>query len=136
MKVTYTAKDGKTFDSEENCIAHESFIGNRAQIAADIFLEKINYLADNWKKTEYNKSSEEIRIKGLRSLLNLLNESGFFRKLDDLESEYKCLQEFLNEDFSWSFNYYLETLRLLESRSEIDRASSNVASCYSIFECD
>jgi hypothetical protein len=136
MKVTYTAKDGKAFDSKEECIAHESFIDNRAQVAADIFLEKINSLADNWKKTGYNKSNEEIRIKGLRSLLNLLNESGFFRNLDDLENEYKCLQKILDEDFRWFFDFYLETLKLLESRSEIERALSNVASYYSIFECD
>jgi|688.fasta_scaffold595620_1 hypothetical protein len=136
MKVTYTAKDGKTFDSEEKCIAHESFIGNRAQIAADIFLEKINFLADNWKKTEYNKSSEEARIKGLRSLLNLLNESGFFRELGAQMGDRGCLEKFLEEDFRWFFDFYLETLRLLKSRNEIERASINVASYYGIFECD
>lgn len=38
MKVTYTALDGKTFNSEQECLAHEQFLKDKIMLIADRLL--------------------------------------------------------------------------------------------------
>lgn len=42
MKVTYTAIDGKTFEAEDECLAHEDFLAQRPQLVRDAILNALH----------------------------------------------------------------------------------------------
>lgn len=39
MKITYTAVDGKTFENEAECLAHEEFLAKRPELVRDAILD-------------------------------------------------------------------------------------------------
>ncbi|MEB3331158.1 MAG: hypothetical protein VKI83_01515 [Synechococcaceae cyanobacterium] len=70
MKTTYTAIDGKTFETEDDCVRHEEFLSKRPGLIKDMILVA---LQTGWHKDE-----------ALSEVIQLFDEKIGFRSVEGL----------------------------------------------------
>ena len=101
MKVTYTAIDGKTFETEDDCVRHEEFLLKRPDLIKDMI---ISSLQDNYEES-------------LLEVIRLFDEKIGFRAVEGF-----C-REFAN-----IFDAYDNCLYILETGApgEIKRAKKAI----------
>jgi hypothetical protein len=71
VKITYTAKDGRTFESEKECLLHEDFLDNAYGVTRDYLVGALRAMQD--PESDYQK-----RLAKLIENIELLDKAGLF----------------------------------------------------------
>jgi hypothetical protein len=142
MKVTYTAKDGKTFQAKEDCRNHEEFIDKKIQIVSDIFVHIFASLLDSYKSLDENCKQElgmmegnlysfkVKRLERLKLFVDLLDKGGCFSVFEFKDEDRRDPISIVEEDIHGFFELYAQTLLDIQSEEDIEYAKDNVWKYY------
>ena len=85
MKVTYTSCDGRTFETEEECIKYENFLSQKPRIAKDIILDSLRRRDDGGSVLE--------ELEKLVSFIEIFDEKIGFENLRGIEESVRVFFE-------------------------------------------
>lgn len=102
MKNTFTAIDGKTFDSERECIEHEEFLSCKGKFMKDIIigcLQEVRESKANPQTGTLIRDWDESRIAELMQIIELIDSKIGFDILSDFYYELSCIFDGCNKGF-------------------------------------
>jgi hypothetical protein len=142
MKVTYTAKDGKTFLSEEECRIHEEFIDKKIRIVSDLFVHHLTSKLDEYReldrdcKQTYSEregglySIKVQRLERLKLFVDLLDKGGCFSVFNFKNEDPRHPMSIVEEDIHGFFEVYAQTLEDVRSEEDIEYAKDSISRYY------